>query len=150
MTFGDTLQATKEGLQCALDDVCILADGMRRLTRRAISSSHLAPRHIINPKPYKNWNTFSLRPAVPLESRIARKTIKIVSLHCNTRLNAMVGYCYGRSIVLHTNRCILFAHSVPSKLLSWITLATLRLEAVTNKGLIEGECDHNLYAANVS
>ena len=122
---------------------------MGRLTRRGISSAHLAPHHIINPKPYKNWNTFSLWRAVLLALRIARKTIKIVSLHCNTHLNAMVGRC-GRSVVLRINRYILFALSVPSKLLSWITLATLRLENVTNKGLIEGECDHKLYATNVS
>ena len=44
----------------------------------------------------------------------------------------------------------LFAHTVPSKLLSWITLATLKLETVTNKGSIEGECDHKLYDTSVS
>ena len=116
--------------------------GMRRLTRRGISSCHLAPRCIIDPKPYKNWNTISLRRAVPLGSRIALEMRKIVSLHCNTPLNATVGLLWSLSL-LHINR---FAHSVPSKLLSWITLATLRLESVTNKGSIEGEYDHKLYA----
>ena len=110
---------------------------MEKATNEAlISSFHLAPRHTINPRPYKNCNTFSLRGSVLLA---LKKTIKIFSLHCNTHLNAMVS-C-GRTIVLHADRCIRFGHSVPSKLLSWITLATLRLESVTNKGLMEGECD---------
>ena len=64
-----------------------------------ISSCHLAPHHIINLKPYKNWNTFSLRRAVPPGSRIDPKTIKIVSLHCNTHLNAMVGLLWSLSRV---------------------------------------------------
>ena len=80
---------------------------MGRLTRRGISSAHLAHHRIINPKPYRNWNTFSLRLAVLLALRIARTTIKIVSLRCNTHLNAMVGCC-GRSVVLYINCYYLF------------------------------------------
>lgn len=108
------------------------------------SSLHLAPHHIINPKPYKNWNTFWLWRVVPLASRIARKTTRIVSLHCNIHLNAMVRGCNRRAA------CWPPPHLVPSKLLSWITLTTFRLESITNKGLMEGECDYKSYASKVS
>lgn len=87
--------------------------------------------HIVNPKPCRNWNTCSLQRVL---SRITQKTI---SLHCNIHLNAMVD-SYGRlgRVALLTY----FVYSVPSKLLSWITLATLKLENITNKGLMEGKC----------
>lgn len=67
-----------------------LVDFFLTINQRGISSCLLAPRYIINPKPYKSWNTFLLRRAVPLASRIAQMT-EIVSLHYNTHLNAMVG-----------------------------------------------------------
>lgn len=81
-------RATMCSWRCMISNWFLL--GMRRLTRRGISSYHLAPHYISKPKPYKNWNPISLRLAVPLRLRIAQKTRKVFSLHCNTHLNAMV------------------------------------------------------------
>ncbi|KAF8806225.1 CDC14-domain-containing protein [Phlegmacium glaucopus] len=98
MTFGDTLQLTKEAIQCALDDLT-----------SPRSSSHY-------------------------QSKALQKLEYLLALACcasgvNNRSEDDKDSFFALQYTFECN--------VPSKLLSWITLATLRLEGITNKGLME-------------